>query len=127
MKTLECEIDGRSGIDVAVNRLVIAGWAGRDANEVEHHIRELEALGVRRPASVPWFYEIAPSLLTTAERIDVVGGHSSGEVEVVLIQTENAGLLVGIGSDHTDRRGGKFHVGGAEEKWRQPVGPPPLG
>jgi hypothetical protein len=46
------------GADVAlvpIHHLVIAGWAARDAAAVEEHIRELETLGVRRPASsIAW-------------------------------------------------------------------------
>ena len=121
MKTLECTIDGRASIEVKVNRLVIAGWAGRDARDVEHHIRELEALGVKRPASVPTFYLLAPALLTTGDAIDVVGTHSSGEVEVVLIQSANEGLLVGIGSDHTDRRVESYDVAVSKQMCAKPV------
>jgi Protein of unknown function (DUF2848) len=121
MKTLECRIDGGAGIEVVVSHLVIAGWAGRDARDVEHHIRELEALGVKRPASVPTFYRITPDLLTTSERIDVVGAHSSGEVEVVLIQTASDGLLVGIGSDHTDRRVQSYDVTVSKQMCAKPV------
>ena len=121
MKTLECRIDGGAGIEIIVSRLVIAGWAGRDARDVEHHIRELEALGVKRPASVPTFYRITPDLLTTSERIDVVGAHSSGEVEVVLIQTASDGLLVGIGSDHTDRRVESYDVTVSKQMCAKPV------
>lgn len=121
MKTLECEIDGSPAFDVEVARLVIAGWAGRDTHDVEHHIRELEALGVKRPPSVPYFYELAPSLLTTSQRIDVVGPDSSGEVEVVLIQATGEGLLVGIGSDHTDRRVESYDVTVSKQMCAKPV------
>jgi hypothetical protein len=38
-----------------VKQLVIAGWTGRDINAFEAHIRELEAIGVRRPKSTPIF------------------------------------------------------------------------
>jgi hypothetical protein len=121
MKTLECRIDGGARVEAAVSHLVIAGWAGRDEREVEHHIRELEALGVKRPASVPTFYRNAAALLTTSERIDVVGAHSSGEVEVVLIQTACDGLLVGIGSDHTDRRVESYDVAVSKQVCAKPV------
>ena len=47
MKKVSCEIEGGRAIQVNARRLVIAGWAGRDPAEVEHHIRELEAIGVR--------------------------------------------------------------------------------
>ncbi|CAN7704462.1 DUF2848 domain-containing protein [Caballeronia sp. LjRoot29] len=121
MKTLECRIDDGAGIEVTVNRLVIAGWAGRDARDVEHHIRELEALGVKRPASVPTFYLVSPALLTTEDAIDVVGVHSSGEVEVVLIQTAADGLLVGIGSDHTDRHVESYDVAVSKQMCAKPL------
>lgn len=121
MKTLECTIDGGANIEVAVSRLVIAGWAGRDARDVEHHIRELEALGVKRPASVPTFYLVASALLTTEGVVDVLGTHSSGEVEVVLIHSASDGLLVGIGSDHTDRRVESYDVAVSKQMCAKPV------
>ena len=88
---------------VEVNRLTIAGWAGRDRSAIEHHIAELAELGVKRPSTTPCFYRLGAELLTQAEQIDVVGDHSSGEAECVLVQS-TAGLLVTVGSDHTDRQ-----------------------
>ena len=67
----------------ALKQLVIAGWTGRNVEALEAHIRELEAIGVKRPKSTPIFYRAAVSLLTTAEQIEVVGPHSSGEVDVL--------------------------------------------
>lgn len=122
MKKVTCGIEGGLPIEVTARRLVIAGWAGRESAEVEHHIRELEALGVRRPSTVPCFYEVAPSLLTTSESIEVIGEHSSGEVEVVLMQTEAEGLLVGIGSDHTDRKVEGYDVAVSKQMCAKPVG-----
>ena len=85
-----------------VNRLTIAGWAGRDQAAIEHHIAELAELGVKRPSTTPCFYRLGAELLTQAGQIDVVGVKSSGEAECVLVQTDQ-GLLVTVGSDHTDR------------------------
>ncbi|NKJ46732.1 hypothetical protein CIC12_08245 [Burkholderia sp. SG-MS1] len=87
---------------VEVSRLTIAGWAGRDQTAIEHHIAELAELGVKRPSTTPCFYRLGAELLTQAEQIDVVGVKSSGEAECVLLQSP-AGVLVTIGSDHTDR------------------------
>jgi hypothetical protein len=87
---------------IEVSRLTIAGWAGRDQAAIEHHIAELAELGVKRPSTTPCFYRLGAQLLTQAEQIEVVGVKSSGEAECVLLQTQ-AGLLVTIGSDHTDR------------------------
>lgn len=88
---------------VAVRELIIAGWTGRDAEAVEAHIRELEAIGVPRPTSTPCYYRVAASLLTQAAQIQVAGRASSGEAEPVLVAAEG-GLWVGVGSDHTDRQ-----------------------
>ncbi|MDR5773293.1 DUF2848 domain-containing protein [Caballeronia sp. LP006] len=103
-------------------RLIIAGWAGRDSAEVEHHIAELAALGVKRPATTPCFYEVAASLLTVDERIDVVGGNSSGEVEAVLVSDASHGLLVGVGSDHTDRKAESYDVAVSKQMCAKPLG-----
>ncbi|WP_261540217.1 DUF2848 domain-containing protein [Burkholderia multivorans] len=123
MKRVACEIEGRVSVEVRVRRVTIAGWAGRDTAAVEHHIRELEAIGVRRPSTVPCFYEVSPDLLTTSSNIEVLGEHSSGEVEVVLVQTETDGLLVGIGSDHTDRRVESYDVAVSKQMCLKPFGP----
>ena len=44
---------GETRESVVIRHAVIAGWTGSDAAAVEHHIQELEALGIARPASVP--------------------------------------------------------------------------
>ena len=52
----------------AIENLVIAGWTGRNVEALEAHIKELEAIGVKRPKTVPIFYRVAHSLLTTQAR-----------------------------------------------------------
>jgi hypothetical protein len=88
--------------EVAIDDAIIAGWTGRDAAAVEKHVRELEALGVKRPASTPIFYRVGAARLTTGTEIEAVGTTSGGEVEFVLLQHDGR-LWVGAGSDHTDR------------------------
>ena len=102
--------DGRA-IEKAFNpsKLIIAGWTGRDKAALEKHIRELEELGVARPASTPIYYRVSASRLSTADRIEVTGGESSGEVEFVLAQLDGE-LWVGVGSDHTDRKAETYNV-----------------
>lgn len=85
-----------------IDRLVVAGWAGRHRQAMEAHIRELEALGVARPSKTPTFYRVSHNLVTTAPSIQVSGDQSSGEAEVVVLGTDD-GILVSVGSDHTDR------------------------
>ena len=84
------------------SQLVIAGWAGRDAAAIEHHIEELAALGVPRPSAVPLYYRVAADQLTQADAIQVVGSHSSGEVEAFVF-AQGSQLCVSLASDHTDR------------------------
>ncbi len=104
-----------------VKSLVIAGWTGRNVEALEKHIRELEALGVKRPKSTPIFYRVAADLLTTRPRIQVLGEHSSGEVEFVLYALAD-GLWVGVGSDHTDRKAETVGVSLSKQMCAKPVG-----
>jgi hypothetical protein len=109
-------------LDVAaVNNLVIAGWTGRNVEALEAHIKELEAIGVKRPKSVPIFYRVAHTLLTTADSIEVMADKSSGEVEFVLYALED-GLWLGIGSDHTDRKAETMGVTLSKQMCAKPVG-----
>lgn len=94
---------GETPVSVEIDHLVIAGWTGRDPAAVQAHIAELEEIGVPRPAKIPAYYRCAAALLTTAGRIEVAGGDSSGEAEFVLLSA-GGDMLVGVGSDHTDRR-----------------------
>ena len=109
-------------LDVAeIDSLVIAGWTGRNVEALEAHIKELEAIGVKRPKSVPIFYRVACSLLTTAPAIEVMADKSSGEVEFVLFAL-NDGLWLGVGSDHTDRKAETVGVTLSKQLCAKPVG-----
>ncbi|MEF2072955.1 DUF2848 domain-containing protein [Consotaella aegiceratis] len=93
---------GRDAVTVTLENAVIAGWTGRDQAAVDHHIAELEAIGVAPPSTVPLFYHVGAQLLTQSPLIEVVGTASSGEIEPLLLDDGNA-LYLGLGSDHTDR------------------------
>jgi hypothetical protein len=109
-------------LDVAaIHSLVVAGWTGRNLPALEAHIKELEALGVKRPKSVPIFYRNAASLLTTGATIEAVGEKSSGEVEFVLFALDD-GMWVGVGSDHTDRKAETINVSLSKQMCAKPVG-----
>ena len=107
-------------LTVNVHALIVAGWTGRDADAVEHHIRELEAIGIPRPAAVPTFYRVATGNLTSATDIQVSGLHSTGEVEFVLLAAEGT-LWVGVGSDHTDRELEKHSVTLSKQACAKPL------
>jgi 2-keto-4-pentenoate hydratase/2-oxohepta-3-ene-1,7-dioic acid hydratase in catechol pathway len=107
---------------VPIRHAVIAGWTGSDAAAVEHHIKELEALGIARPASVPIFYRVAAARLTTAGAIEVPGDESSGEVEFALVQ-HNGRLYLGCGSDHTERKVEGYNVTVSKQMCDKPIAP----
>ena len=106
---------------VRIDRLIVAGWTGRDRAAVEHHIAELGALGVKPPRAVPCFYGLGASLLTTAAEVEVVGTDSSGEVEFVLVSARD-GVCVGVGSDHTDRKVEAYGVTVSKQMCPKPIG-----
>jgi hypothetical protein len=106
--------------NVAMDQAVIAGWTGRDAEAVEKHIKELEALGVKRPATTPIFYRVGAARLTIETSIEVLGEKSSGEVEFVLLQAQGA-LWVGTGSDHTDREVEAYGVSVSKQMCEKPI------
>lgn len=89
-------------LDLDLTHLTIAGWTGRDAAAIQHHIDELAELGVKPPSATPLFYRVSAGLLTTSDSIQVVGDASSGEVEPMIVQSGGQRWL-GLGSDHTDR------------------------
>ncbi|MDL0432265.1 DUF2848 domain-containing protein [Marinobacter sp. TBZ242] len=114
--------DSQETIAVDVRQLVIAGWAGRVQSAIDEHIEELKEIGVTPPSSTPLFYRVAVNQLTTAPAIQVLGEATSGEVEVVLIGS-NQGTLVGIGSDHTDREAEAWSVAHSKQVCAKPVSP----
>ena len=85
-----------------VNRMVNAGYVGRDRKAVEAHIEELKKEGVPTPPSVPILFPVLSNNITVSDNIEVVGDKTSGEVEYVLLFNRQD-IFVGVGSDHTDR------------------------
>lgn len=96
-------VAGETRISAEPASVVIAGWTGRDEVALNAHIHELAELGIAPPKSVPMFYRVASTLITTRNRLQMVGREASGEVETVLWKHDGA-LYVGVGSDHTDRK-----------------------
>jgi hypothetical protein len=103
-----------------VKELVIAGWTGRDEAALRKHIKELEEIGVKPPKSTPIFYRVAASLFTSSHEIQVSGPDTSGEVEFVLLRSEND-LRVAVGSDHTDRKAETIGVSLSKQLCAKPV------
>jgi hypothetical protein len=113
---------GRSTLEAEIKVLVIAGWTGRDAEAMEKHIRELEKLGVARPASMPVFYRVSASRLTQSNWIEVPGRDSSGEAEFVVLLHKGESFI-GVGSDHTDRKVETYGITVSKQMCDKPVAP----
>jgi hypothetical protein len=121
MLTFTRHAAGRSDrVSFALDTLVIAGWAGRDEAAIRHHIHELQAIGVPPPSSVPVFYRGAAALVTQAERVEVLGPDSSGEIEPVVVALAD-GLWVTVGSDHTDRKAETYGIALSKQMCAKPV------
>jgi hypothetical protein len=105
-----------------VKELVIAGWTGRDEAALRKHIRELEEIGVKPPKTTPIFYRVSANLFTYETAIQVSGADTSGEVEFVLLRSEND-LRVAVGSDHTDRKAETIGVSLSKQLCAKPVSP----
>jgi len=103
-----------------ITELVIAGWTGRDEITLQRHLKELEEVGVKPPKTTPIFYRVAAGLFTHATEIQVSGPDTSGEVEFVLIKTDD-GLRVAVGSDHTDRKAETIGVSLSKQLCAKPV------
>lgn len=106
--------------DVKISSAIIAGWTGRDAAAVQKHIKDIEALGVKPPATTPIFYRVSATRITTADTIEATGTASSGEVEYVLLQTGGK-MWVGVGSDHTDREVETYGVTVSKQMCDKPI------
>lgn len=105
-----------------IARAVIAGWTARDVAAMEHHIVELEAIGVPRPKRTPMFYRVGARRITTADRIEAVGADSSGEAEFVIVNAQGQ-LWIGVGSDHTDRKVETYGITVSKQMCDKPVAP----
>ena len=114
--------DRAEAASLALTDLVIAGWTGRDRAAVDHHVKELAAIGVKPPAAIPCFYRAAVDMLTTETDLQFLGGDSSGEVEFVLVSQPD-GLWVGLGSDHTDRKVEAYSVPVSKQLCLKPLAP----
>jgi len=112
---------GQTPLLLGAAEMVVAGWAGRNRAAIEHHMAELAAIGVARPSRVPLFYRVAAHLLSQADSVEVVGAHTSGEVEPLLfVHAEE--LFISVASDHTDRPLETHSVALSKQVCAKPVG-----
>ncbi|MCF6370823.1 DUF2848 domain-containing protein [Rhizobium halophilum] len=119
---IEFHIEGHGKALIDIHRGIIAGWTGRNADAVNHHIAELWEIGVPPPSTVPLFYRVSASLFTTDQMIETVDATSSGEAEPVLVD-DGTRLYLGLGSDHTDRSLETHSVALSKQICAKPVAP----
>jgi uncharacterized protein DUF2848 len=120
---LSFSLTTKAGVAVrqlTVQKAIIAGWTARDIAAMEKHIKELEEIGVVRPATTPIYYRVGAARITTADSIQATGGDSSGEVEFV-IATIDGKLWIGAGSDHTDRKVEIYNITVSKQMCDKPV------
>jgi hypothetical protein len=104
----------------AVQLVLLAGYTGRDQDVVRAHVEELAAHGVAAPKRVPAVYAVPPTRLVTTGEIAVHGRQTAGEAEFVLLSHWGR-VLVGVGSDHTDRELEAHSVVKAKQVCDKPV------
>lgn len=96
-------------LEIYVENIFNAGYAGVDQDKVQEHIDELSKLGVATPTTIPTLYPVSNQLATYADTFQVQHHETSGEIEYVLIWS-NDEMYVTVGSDHTDRKLETFSV-----------------
>jgi hypothetical protein len=107
-------------INFAPARVIIAGYTGRNQDEVRAHVKELAAQGIPAPTEIPTIFRATLDRLTAANEIEVVGARTAGEAEVVLL-VKGQDLWVSIGSDHTDRELEKIDIPASKQVCPKPV------
>ena len=105
-RDIAIEIAGQSGTErrtLRVARMVNLGSATRQADAATAHQQEVARNGIHINFSVPAprIYPIGTHALTTGTEVEAQGPDTSGEVEIAIAVADQ--VLVGVGSDHTDR------------------------
>lgn len=89
-------------VRIDLDRVINAGYSGRDSAAVQAHVDELESEGIEAPDRIPVTYELSPyTTLVDAETVRVVGEDTSGEAEFGLVLGRDTYVVAA--SDHTDR------------------------
>ena len=105
-------VAGLSGAEerqLSVARLYNLGFTVRDQERMQRHLDEMKDIKVPRPKRPPIIFPVATWALTTADEVAVQFDRTSGEVEIVIVD-DGGELLVGIGSDHTDRALEEYNI-----------------
>lgn len=102
---LQVTVAGRDGDEqrvLEVTRVYNLGFTIRDKEKMQAHLDEVEGVHVDWPERPPVIFPISAWATLTDEDIPVQYDRTSGEIEIVTV-VDGDELLVGVGSDHTDR------------------------
>jgi hypothetical protein len=96
--------DGEQALVFDVQRMYNLAFTLRDAARMQQHLDEIAKSGIPGPKvdRPPAIYPVSDWTITTAPEITVQREKTSGEVEITILKHDGS-LLVGVGSDHTDR------------------------
>lgn len=94
--------DGGRERDLEIGRVYNLGFTIRDPEKMQRHLDEVTGVHIDWPKRPPVIFPISAWATLTSADVPVQYGRTSGEIEIVTIVTGD-GLLVGVGSDHTDR------------------------
>jgi 2-keto-4-pentenoate hydratase/2-oxohepta-3-ene-1,7-dioic acid hydratase in catechol pathway len=103
-RTVRFRMAGGGEREVVVRYALNGGYAGRDTEQVQHHVDELAALGVPAPSRVPTLYPLSATQVSQADAVQVPHRRTSGEAEWALVVGDGPDdLLLTVACDHTDR------------------------
>ncbi len=89
--------------DLVVDRVYNLGFTIRDREKMQRHLDEVTGVHIDWPERPPAIFPISNWATITADEVSVQYDRTSGEIEIVSI-IDGDELLIGVGSDHTDRK-----------------------
>jgi hypothetical protein len=112
-------LSGPESISVDIERGYNLGFTIRDAAKMQAHLDEVAKEGVTPPVceTPPIIFPISPWAWLTDSVCLIQTEHTSGEIEIFMLDLGDE-LLVGVGSDHTDRK-----LEGTDIPWSKQVAP----
>lgn len=125
-RTLQLQIASRDGMQpltLTFDTLICGGFSGRNQEAINRHVEELRAHGLEAPRQTPMFFKITTSQALTESTVEVLTGHTSGEVEFVLLCVAGEPQWVTVGSDHTDRDLERYSIAGSKQMYPKIVAP----
>jgi hypothetical protein len=115
--------DGTTPLAWTFESLICGGYSGRNQEAVNRHVEELRAHGLEAPRKTPIFFKISTNQVLTEDTVEVLTGHTSGEVEFVLLCVAGAPRWVTVGSDHTDRDMERHSIAASKQMYPKILAP----